>query len=145
GQALVNIEIKHPDHGLYPITELTDHALNEVKNAGMIDRVIFSSFIPAALEGIQKNDPRVWLALLYHRSWKDPSEVTGGKEYSVLNLRHSYLTRSKIAGLHQAGMKVNVYTVNSGKELEQFVRWGVDGIITNYPDRLNGILRKKRG
>ena len=42
-------------------------------------------------------------------------------------------------------MKVNVYTVNSEEELEQFVRWSVDGIITNHPDRLINILKKKSG
>lgn len=145
GRVLVNIEIKHPDHGLYPITELAGHALKEVKSAGMIDRLIFSSFNPAALEWIQKNDPRVWVALLYHRPWNYPPEVTGGKGYSVLNLRNSYLTKSKVASLHQAGIKVNVYTVNSGEELEQFVRWSVDGIITNHPDRLIAILKKNPG
>ena len=145
GRVLVNIEIKHPDHGQYPITDLAGQALKEVKNAGVIDRVIFSSFNPAALEWIKKNEPRVWVALLYHRTWNSIVEVTGGKEYSILNLRNSYLTKTRINKIHQEGLKVNVYTVNSEEELEQFVRWSVDGIITNHADRLISILKKKSG
>lgn len=145
GRVLVNIEIKHPDHGQYPITDLAGQALKEVKNAGMIDRVIFSSFNPAALEWIKKNEPRVWVALLYHRTWNSIVEVTGGKEYSILNLRNSYLTKTRINKIHQEGLKVNVYTVNSEEELEQFVSWSVDGIITNHADRLISILKKKSG
>ena len=143
GRVLVNIEIKNPSHGKYPITELTERAVNEVKKAGMSDRVIFSSFNPASLEWIKKNEPGLQVALLYHRPWEVFSEVTGGKEYKILNLRNLYLTRDKIAKIHREGMKVNVYTVNSEEELEQFVTWGVDGIITNYPDRLIRILQGK--
>jgi glycerophosphoryl diester phosphodiesterase len=145
GRVLVNIEIKHPEHGQYPITELADQALKGVKKAGVIDQVIFSSFNPAALEWIKKNEPRVWVALLYHRAWNSLPEVTGGKQYSVLNLRNSYLTKTKIDKIRREGLRVNVYTVNSEEELEQFVRWGVDGIITNHPDRLINILKKKSG
>jgi len=40
-------------------------------------------------------------------------------------------------------MKVNTYTVNSEEEMEQFIGWGIDGIITNHPDKLIQILKKK--
>jgi glycerophosphoryl diester phosphodiesterase len=42
-------------------------------------------------------------------------------------------------------MKVNVYTVDSEEEMEQFIRWGIDGIITNQPGQLIKILQKKFG
>ena len=142
GRVLVNAEIKSPTHGKYAITELTDQALKEVKKAGMINRVIFSSFNPAALEWLKK-DKSAGVALLYHGPWNFLSEVTGGRDYSILNLRHNYLTKRKVAKIHQEGCKVNVYTVNSRQELDRLVRWKVDGIITNYPDRLIQILQKK--
>jgi glycerophosphoryl diester phosphodiesterase len=143
GRVLVNIEIKNPSHGRYPITELADKALKEVKKAGMTDRVIFSSFNPVSLEYIEKTEPRAWVAFLYHRPWNFLPELTGGREYRVLNLRNIHLTREKVERIRQEGIKLNVYTVNSKAELEQFVNWGVDGIITNYPDRLIGILKAK--
>jgi glycerophosphoryl diester phosphodiesterase len=143
GRVFVNIEIKNPSHGKYSITKLTERAVGEVKRAGMSHRVIFSSFNPASLEWIKKNEPGLQVALLYHRPWEVLSEVTGGKEYKILNLRNLYLTRDKIGTIHREGMKVNVYTVNSEEELKQFVTWGADGIITNYPDRLIRILQGK--
>jgi glycerophosphoryl diester phosphodiesterase len=143
GRSLVNIEIKNPTHGQYPITELSDRALQEARSAGMVNQVIFSSFNPVALERIGEKDPRIWVALLYHKAWNSLLEVTRGGEYPVLNLRHSYVTKNKIGRIHQQGMKLNVYTVNSEEELERFVTWKVDGIITNYPDRMLKILRAK--
>jgi glycerophosphoryl diester phosphodiesterase len=140
---LVNIEIKNPSHGRYPITELADKALKEVEKAGMTGRVIFSSFNPVSLEYIEKKEPRAWVAFLYHRPWSSLPELTGGREYRVLNLRNIHLTREKVGRIRKEGIKLNVYTVNSKAELEQFVDWGVDGIITNYPDRLIKILKAK--
>jgi len=143
GKIRVNIEIKDESLGRYKITDLADRALQEVKKAGMEDQVIYVSFYPVALERIQERDSRLWVGLLYHRPWNSLHEVTGGKSFPVLGLRNSYLTKGKIDKIHQQGMKVNVYTVNSEEEMEQFIRWGVDGIITNHPDRLIKILQKK--
>lgn len=145
GRILINIEIKNPTPGQYSITDLAYRALREVKKAGMINQVIFSSFNPASLERIKKREPRGWVALLYHKSWNSLQEVKGGNDYSVLNLRNAYLTKDKIAKIHKEGMKVNVYTVNFEEEMEQFIRWGINGIITNHPDRLIKILQKRFG
>lgn len=133
----------HESLGRYKITDLADRALQEVKKAGMEDQVIYVSFYPVALERIKERDRRIWVALLYHRDWNSLREVTGGKAFSVVNLRHSFLTKEKIGRIHEESMKVNTYTVNSEEEMEQFIRWGVDGIITNHPDRLIKILQKK--
>jgi glycerophosphoryl diester phosphodiesterase len=132
GRALVNVEIKNPTHKRYSITELAEKTLAEVQKAGMIDKVIFSSFNPASLE---------WI--LFHRPWNSLRDIPGSKEYSVLNLRNIHLTREKIAEIKKAGKKINVYTVNPEEEIRQFVEWGVDGIITNHPDRLLKILQKR--
>lgn len=109
----------------------------------MEERGLFVSFYPAALERIKERDSRLWVALLYHKPWNSLPEVTGGRPFSVLGLRNSYLTKGKIDKIHQERIKVNVYTVNSEAEMAQFVGWGIDGIITNHPDRLIKILQKK--
>jgi glycerophosphoryl diester phosphodiesterase len=143
GRVLVNIEIKNPTHRRYPISELTEKTLREVEKAGMLEKVIFSSFNPAALEWFEKKEPRALTAFLFHRPWNSLSDIPGYQDYSVLNLRNIYLTQEKISAIRKAGKKINVYTVNPEEEIRQFVEWGVDGIITNHPDRLIRILGKK--
>ena len=142
GRVLVNIEIKNPTHQRYSITELAEKTLREVEKAGMIDKIIFSSFNPASLEWIGKKEPRAQTAFLFHRPWNSLRDIPGSQEYSVLNLRNIHLTREKVAELKKAGKRVNVYTVNPEEEIRKFVDWGVDGIITNYPDRLIKVLQK---
>jgi glycerophosphoryl diester phosphodiesterase len=142
GRVLVNIEIKNPTHQRYSISELTEKTLREVEKAGMIAKVIFSSFNPASLEWIGKKEPRAQTAFLFHRPWNSLRDIPVSQAYSVLNLRNIHLTREKVAELKKAGKRVNVYTVNSEEEIRKFVDWGVDGIITNYPDRLIKVLQK---
>jgi len=143
GRGLVNIEIKNPTHGKYSIAELTEKVLREVNQTGMMGRVIFSCFNPAALDWIERREPRAWVAFLFHRPWNFFPDIPGSQEYSVLNLRNIHLTRGKVAEIKKAGKKINVYTVNTEEEMEQFIRWGVDGIITNHPDKLIKILQKR--
>ena len=143
GRVLVNVEIKNPTHKRYSISELSEKTFAAVKKAGMLDKVIFSSFNPAALEWVEGAEPKAWTAFLFHRPWNSPRDIPGSQEYAVLNLRNIYLTREKVAEIKKAGKRINVYTVNPEQEIRQFVDWGVDGIITNYPDRLIQILQRR--
>jgi glycerophosphoryl diester phosphodiesterase len=44
--------------------------------------------------------------------------------------------------IHRCGWKVFVWTVNREVEMKRFASWGVDGIITNYPDRAKSCLAR---
>jgi glycerophosphoryl diester phosphodiesterase len=143
GKIPVNIEIKNPKNGKYPVTELAEKSLKEVKEAGMLNQVNFFSFNPIALGRIKEKAPKAWVTLLYHESWNFIREITRGEAFPVLGLRHIYLTKEKISKIRHEGMKVFVYTVDSPEEMEKFITWGVNGIITNYPDRLIKILQER--
>lgn len=52
---------------------------------------------------------------------------------------HALLSRKDIEICHQEGMKVIPWTVNDRDRMEKLVNWGVDGIITDYPDRAKGL------
>ena len=39
------------------------------------------------------------------------------------------------------GLQVIPWTVDSPADMERLIGWGVDGLITDYPDRLRTILR----
>jgi glycerophosphoryl diester phosphodiesterase len=143
GRILVNIELKEGDHGQYTILDLADRTIQEVERAGMLEQVLFSSFDPTALERTHKNNSKAHLALLYNKRWDAPQEIVLGRPFSFLNCRKTVLRQSNISRAHQEGFKVMVYTLTTEEEMKHFVQLGVDGIITNYPDHLIEILRKK--
>ncbi len=143
GKVGVNIEIKGGFLEPQAIQDLADQVLKEVEKAGMLGQALFSSFHPLALHRIRKKNPSAQLAMLFHQPWNSLEEITRGEVYSTLNLRSIYLSREKIALLKIHNIRVNVYTVNSEKEMRQFLSWGIDGIITNFPDRLINLLRRR--
>lgn len=46
------------------------------------------------------------------------------------------LTKKKIQQLHQKGLKVFTWTVNDTEKMEKLMKWGVDSIITDFPNRI---------
>ena len=56
----------------------------------------------------------------------------GGNAWSPL---HSDLTRDDFTQARALGLRVDVWTVNEVADMQAFARLGVDGIITDYPDR----------
>ena len=56
---------------------------------------------------------------------------------------YHYLAHKRfIYNLQRNGKKVFVWTVDEKKEMKKFISLGVNGIITNYPDRLYKLLNK---
>ncbi len=45
-----------------------------------------------------------------------------------------------VADAHAAGMRVIVWTVNDVPTMRSLIDIGVDGIITDYPDRLRALM-----
>jgi glycerophosphoryl diester phosphodiesterase len=48
-----------------------------------------------------------------------------------------------LAAAREAGLDVVVWTVNETSEMRRLIAAGVDGIITNYPDRLAALIRSR--
>lgn len=63
------------------------------------------------------------------------------KEYKKLDVDAVYVwaklvRKSVVENARRNGLKVVVYTVNDEKEIEKMKAFGVDGIMSNYPDRI---------
>ena len=55
----------------------------------------------------------------------------------------TFLDESQVQQLHAAGMAVVPWTVNDPADWEQLLAWGVDGVTTDYPDRLAAWFRQR--
>ncbi len=87
--------------------------------------------------------PSKWTAGYYMINHGDtvPKLVkkAGGKVWSPF---HRDLNRSKIEQAHALGLKVIPWTINDEKTMEDMIAMGVDGIISDYPDRLRIVMEK---
>lgn len=130
---LLNIELKT---GIYWYPNLEEKTMELVKEAGMEDRVIYSSFNHYSIKKILELNPHAECAFLY-------SDV-------ILNV-DKYAKNAGVCGLHPAvyhlkmaeflkeyqesGLKVRVWTVNKKEDMEIFIKADLEAVITNYPDK----------
>jgi glycerophosphoryl diester phosphodiesterase len=54
------------------------------------------------------------------------------------------ITKEFVEAAHERNLKVHVWTVNETNAMERLLKMGVDGIMTDYPDRLLTVMRRQR-
>ena len=103
--------------------------------------VTVSSFDSQALQTLHDRDPKLSLGLLTRLSEAKPI-LSLAQTLSARSIHISTRRFSPIL-LRQArayGFRVYVYTVNQGAAMREYLNLGVDGLFTNYPDRLVSML-----
>lgn len=64
------------------------------------------------------------------------------KTVQAINPYFKMLNKRKVDKIHSRGQKIITWTVNEKEDMKRMIEMGVDGIITNYPDRLIELLKK---
>jgi glycerophosphoryl diester phosphodiesterase len=133
GNLLLEIKGRHTRDEVATIVDV-------VRQSGMANRVFVQSFEVDALQFTRELAPELPLGLL--RSTLDPDPVAIAKELGLAAYNPSdaaFQTRPGIAAdLHDAGVAVNVWTVDDANRWKALENAGVDGIITNRPAELAG-------
>ncbi len=138
-----NLELKWGAGGDYP--ELEAQTLEALRRRPLRKQILFSSFRPSILERLRALDESAQLALL--ASPQDPAySLDGSLEQAArlgcvaLNPHWSLADETLVARSHEAGLEVNVYTVDEISHMRRMLDLGVDGVFTNFPDRLAALL-----
>lgn len=134
-----NVELKRGASGPYP--GLEEEALRAVASRGLLGRTLFSSFEDAYLAGLARAEPAARRALLLApRSAERALERARAVGAEAINPWLGLATRELVASAHAEGLAVYVYTVNREEDMRRLLDLGVDGMFTDYPDRLRGLL-----
>jgi len=132
-KAKVNIELKGKDTA----KPVLDIILEYVSKKGWkYDDFLITSFDHRELEKLRKLSADVKIGLLYYRMPRGFGKLAEKINAHTLNPRIGHFTKKHVDDAHRRGMKVYVYTVNDAKDIEKMKAIGVDGIISNYPDRI---------
>lgn len=142
-QTLVNfnIELKtkvSTDDIFHPRPEIFSELLFAVlSNSGLLNRTTVQSFDFRTLQYFNKHYPEVKLALLIENDlpWKRNIDSLGFIP-DVYSCDYQLLSRTVIRELQENSIEVIPWTVNEVSSMQELIAWGVDGIITDYPDRL---------
>lgn len=135
----VNIEIKDASNTPGDAF-VVEKVVELVKELDMVDRVIISSFNHDYLKRVKAVDPDLVTAALVDRAVADAVallEETGAQAY---NPGLKYVDEATVRAVREAGFDVLVWTVNEEEDMRRLIEWGVSGIFTDYPQRLNAVL-----
>lgn len=140
-----------------PPEAMVDALLQAIAAAGMADRVGIQSFDWRTLRRVQQLAPGIPTAYLTSRNVGDPAwtaglrladhgsvprmvKAAGGTTWSP---SAATLTEALVKEAQALGLKVVPWTVNEPADMQHLIAWGVDGLITDYPDRLRAVLQRR--
>jgi len=135
----VNIEIK--SFSFEPGNfELVEKVINLINQLGMEKMVMLSSFNHTYIKRVKELDSKIITAALADRPLSNCVDYLKEIGADAYNPSISVINLDEIELLCNKSFSVIVWTVNSEKVMKDLIKVGVDGIITDFPQRLKTIL-----
>ena len=115
---------------------VAQQTVESVREAGFKGPVIYASFLHKELTQIRAADPEASLMVLF--GGLSRASVARAIQYgsSYVGLRHDKATRALVDSFHRSDLLVFVYTANTPRDIQHVLSLDVDGVISNYPDRI---------
>jgi glycerophosphoryl diester phosphodiesterase len=106
-------------------------------------RVLVSSFEHPAIVLLKERLPWLRLGVLFGSEWRGQDLVAPALALGAeaIHPEVGLLTEESVIAAHLAGLRVNVWTANSWARIRRLLRWRVDGIFSDLPERVI-ILRR---
>lgn len=138
-----NIETKTTpvtDNAFHPGPErFVDLLMNVIIEKGMEEQVIIQSFDFRTLVYLHKKYPHIKTAMLVEandkRSFRKQLDDLGFTP-TIYSPAFELVTQRLVAESHEKNIRIIPWTVNDPKKIAALKSWGVDGIISDYPDLL---------
>ncbi len=155
-----NIETKFPDNGSASQEKVEKHTLallSAISKAKMESKTTVQSFDMRTLAFIKKIKAKVKTSALFAPTYGQGFKMTFGFGDShreeilsiaselgveVISPYYLYVTPSFVQKAHSKKMEVIPWTVNEKTKMKQLLTFGVDGIISDYPDRLKEVAEE---
>jgi len=137
GRARLNVELKAPAPD-WPI--LVPRLLAVLGAGGLSASAVVSCFDPEALVAVRALNAGVRLGLLWQH--QDVTEAwRWAQELQAVSIHPFWMLVSPdlVAAAHARRLQVLVWTVNDPSTMRALVTKGVDGIMSDFPERLFGI------
>lgn len=129
----INIELKN-SYIDYPGLERA--VMELAARMGMAHRVLYSSFNHHSLLRVKALDSTAKCGMLYEATMIEPWKYAQAHGMDAIHPHFSeLLVPSEAQCAHDAGLMVNVWTVNRPEDMQRVLRAGCDILITNYPDQ----------
>jgi glycerophosphoryl diester phosphodiesterase len=134
GRVFLNIELKGSNTAL-----LTNQLLelNFKDDSWSPEKIIISSFNWEELKIFKNINTQVSIAILTEDDPLDAISIAIQLNAKAINPDFKSLNKEIVEKIHQAGFKIYSWTINDPIDIALITSMGVDGIITDYPERVN--------
>lgn len=134
----LDIELKT---GVVMYDGIEEMVIKKLHEYNVAQRTILSSFNHYSMVQCKKIDSNIKIGLLYEAGLYHPERYA---EYVGADALHPYfysvLHEEVVRDIKAKNIMINTYTVNDEKYMKKLIELGIDGIITNYPDKLGALL-----
>jgi glycerophosphoryl diester phosphodiesterase len=134
-----NLELKQSTRGPYAGLEV--ETLERVRRLDLLGKTLFSSFYDPVLETLREHSPEARIGVLVSgrapEVWRERARRVRAE---AVHFWVGLATREAIEAAHGEGLAVHVYTVDEPDAMRRLLDLGVDGIFSNFPDRLRALL-----
>ncbi|MCD4741262.1 MAG: hypothetical protein K8R67_02100 [Desulfobacteraceae bacterium] len=137
----VNLELKKLPENFkdFPIAQRVIELIRRLKIDS--DQLIISSFNHSWLRQVEAMESSIEIQALIGYSESEPLDW-GDFSFPTYNARGTLIDEGQIARAKNNKKMINLFTVNEKDEMVRFINTGVNGLITDYPQRLASIVKK---
>lgn len=135
-----NIELKT---GVWEYSGIEEAVLELIREFHMEEKVIISSFNHHSVLRMQALAPEIPCGFLSETWILDAGRYVSSHGVDAYHPHFCMLTPPEVAELRAHNVKINTWTVNEEADILRMIAIGVDGIISNYPDRVKALLLKE--
>lgn len=140
GRVKLLAEIKHPQGARYEGIE--NRLVQSLRDESMLEDTVVISFDATSLRLLRELEPTLPTGYLVV-SQVDPEQAKRELGITYMAPHYLRLDESYLKAIRAAGLKINVWTVNSEKALRAMIAAGCDTITTDQPERLMQILDRR--
>jgi glycerophosphoryl diester phosphodiesterase len=121
-----------------------EHALvGALRETGEIPRAVVISFDADILARLRQIEPTLMTGLLYDGQIEEPLKKALEAGARQLAMRGDLVTPALLKDARKQDLQVVCWTVNHPAHIRMLMAAGVDGIMSDYPDRLVAAQKKK--
>jgi glycerophosphoryl diester phosphodiesterase len=118
------------------VAGLAHLTVQAVQKAQVDTPVIYASFLHKELTHVRAVETEAGLMVLFDRLPRAPVAYAMQYHPGYVGLRHDRATGRLVDAFHRENVLVWVYTANSLADIRRAISIGVDGVISNFPDRI---------
>lgn len=132
-----NIEIKAGILSEQESETFLQNLTDQIKEISPHVEIIVSSFNHILLKRFKELNPHVSVACLFTKEnlWEDWKSIVQWCKAEYIHPESSGLTKAQVDDFRNAGLRVNVWTVNSLDRANELFNWGVHGVFTDMPHK----------